>query len=427
MDLLFKNIRLIEPISNRDERINLWLKDGKIAHCSAEEAPQEAIAEKIDASGLVVAPGFLDIHTHLREPGQEHKETIKTGTNAAANGGFTAVVCMPNTEPAIDDITVVEYIKNKSKDLLTDVLISAAISQKREGQLLAPLLELDEAGVVMFTDDGSCVESADMLKRAFDYASTKDLLIAEHCEEHSLTKNFAMDECHLSLKLGLKGYPAVAEDVIVARDLLLAEYCGGRRIHLQHLSTANSVKFVRKAKANGSRVSCEVTPHHFTLTRDLLDSYDTNYKMNPPLRSKDDVAAILEGIADGTIDCIATDHAPHALHENDVEYEKAPCGIIGLETALGLSLTHLYHTGLIGLKRIVELLATNPRKVLNLPQLRIEVGEMANLTIFAPDEEWIVNKSNFESMARNMPYDGMKLKGKPKYAINNNKVWASKL
>lgn len=427
MNLFFKNIRVIEPITGKDEKTNLWIKDGKIMHCSPDDVAVEMSAEVIEAYDLVAAPGFLDLHTHLREPGQEYKETIKTGTDAAANGGFTGVVCMPNTEPAIDDITVVEYIKNKSKGLLTDVLISASISQKREGKLISPMLELDEAGVVMFTDDGHCVDSTEMLKRAFDYAATKDLLISEHCEDHSLTKNFAMDECHLSMKLGLKGYPSIAEEIIVSRDLMVAEYCGNRRLHLQHLSTAKSVELVRNAKKRGMRVSCEVAPHHFTLTRDLMESYDTNLKMDPPLRSKDDLNAILEGIKDGTIDCIATDHAPHALHEKDVEFEKAPNGITGLETALGLSLTHLYHNGIVGLKELIELLSVNPRKILNLPQVKIEVNETANLTIFAPNEEWIVNKDNFMSISKNMPYNGMKLKGKPRFAVNNGKVWTSKL
>lgn len=427
MNLFFKNIRVIEPITGKDEKTNLWIKDSKIMHCSPDDVAVEMSAEVIEASDLVAAPGFLDLHTHLREPGQEYKETIKTGTDAAANGGFTGVVCMPNTEPAIDDITVVEYIKNKSKGLLTDVLISASISQKREGKLISPMLELDEAGVVMFTDDGHCVDSTEMLKRAFDYAATKDLLISEHCEDHSLTKNFAMDECHLSMKLGLKGYPSIAEEIIVSRDLMIAEYCGNRRLHLQHLSTAKSVELVRNAKKRGMRVSCEVAPHHFTLTRDLMESYDTNLKMDPPLRSKDDLNAILEGIKDGTIDCIATDHAPHALHEKDVEFEKAPNGITGLETALGLSLTHLYHNGIVGLKELIELLSVNPRKILNLPQVKIDVNETANLTIFAPNEEWIVNKDNFMSISKNMPYNGMKLKGKPRFAVNNGKVWTSKL
>lgn len=427
MNIFFKNIRVINPSQNLDKRVNLYIKNGIIEHCTEDDCTVDTNAQILDGSDLVAAPGFIDIHTHLREPGFEYKETIKSGTAAAANGGFTAVVCMPNTEPPIDDITVVEYIKNKSKDLLVDVYIAGAISQKREGKLISPMLELDDAGVVMFTDDGTCVHSPEMLKRAFDYASTRDLLIAEHCEEHSLTKNFAMDECHLSIKLGLKGYPAVAEEIIVARDIALAEYCGNRRLHLQHLSTKGSIELVRNAKKKGLRVSCEVTPHHLILSRDLLESYNTNLKMNPPLRSKNDINALIEGIKDGTIDCIATDHAPHALHEKDVEFEKAPYGITGLETAMGLIINNLHHLYNISLNKIVELLSTNPRKLLKLNEIKIAKGEKANLTIFAPNEEWIVNKNNFQSISKNMPYDGMKLKGRPKFTINNGKIWSSKL
>lgn len=427
MNILFKNIRVINPEQNLDKKVNLYIKEGIIQHCDESDCTVDTNTEVIDGSELVAAPGFCDIHVHLREPGFEYKETIKTGTDAAANGGFTTVVCMPNTEPAIDDITVVEYIKNKSKDLLVDVLIAGAISQNREGKLISPMLELDEAGVVMFTDDGSCVHSAEMLRRAFDYAGTKDLLIAEHCEEHSLTKNFAMDECELSIKLGLKGYPRVAEEMIVARDILLAEYCGNRRLHLQHLSTKGSIDLVRNAKKRGIRVSCEITPHHIMLNRDLLESYDTNLKINPPLRSNEDIIALIEGIKDGTIDCIATDHAPHALHEKEVEFEKAPNGIVGLETAVGIILSNLYHIYDISLYKIIELMSNNPRKLLKLNSINIKPFEKANLTIFAPNEEWIVNKNNFMSQSKNTPFDGIKLKGRPKYTINNNKIWTSKL
>ena len=427
MNILFKNIRVINPEQNLDKKVNLYIKDGIIHHCDETDCTVDTSTKIIDGTELIAAPGFCDIHTHLREPGFEYKEKIKTGTDAAANGGFTAVVCMPNTEPAIDDITVVEYIKNKSKDLLVDVLIAGTISQKREGKLISPMLELDDAGVVMFTDDGSCVHSAEMLRRAFDYAGTRDLLIAEHCEEHSLTKNFAMDECELSIKLGLKGYPRVAEEIIVARDILLAEYCGNRRLHLQHLSTKGSIDLVRNAKKRGLRISCEVTPHHLTLSRDLLESYGTNLKMNPPLRSTEDIMSLIDGIKDGTIDCIATDHAPHALHEKEVEFEKAPNGIVGLETALGLVLNNLYHLQNISLDSIIKLMSINPRKILNINAIKIAKYEKANLTIFAPNEEWIVNKNNFMSCSKNTPFNGMKLKGRPKYTINNNKIWTSKL
>eukprot|EP01107_Rhizomastix_libera_P008304 TRINITY_DN23483_c0_g1_i1.p1 TRINITY_DN23483_c0_g1~~TRINITY_DN23483_c0_g1_i1.p1 ORF type:complete len:427 (-),score=-31.83 TRINITY_DN23483_c0_g1_i1:626-1906(-) len=426
MNLLFKNIRVINPAQELDAKVNLLIKDGVIAHCSTEEVAVDGNCKVVDGENLVCSPGLFDMHVHLREPGEEYKEDLKTGTDAAANGGFTGVVCMPNTLPAIDDVTVVAYIKEKTKDTLTEVFPAAAITQKREGKLISPMLELNEAGALYFTDDGGSIESAEMMKRAFDYAATKDLLIAQHCEEHSLTKNFAMNESVLSYKLGLKGYPNVAEDIIVSRDIMLAE-AGNRKYHVSHISSASSVELVRKAKAKGARVTCEVTPHHFTLTEELLPAYDTNHKMNPPLRTGGDINAIIEGIKDGTIDCIATDHAPHALHEKEVEFERAPNGIVGLETALGLAMTNLVHAGHITLTKLIELMSVNPRKLVNLPEVKIAVGEAANLTIFAPNEDWNVNKNNFKTKSLNTPFDGMKLKGKPKFAINRRLVCESVL
>lgn len=427
MNHFFKNIRVIEPAAGIDAKVNLWVKDGIIMHCSAEEANIDSSTQIINADNLVAAPGLFDMHVHLREPGEEYKESIKTGTDAAANGGFTGVVCMPNTSPCIDDVTVVEYIKEKSKGLLTDVKIAAAITQKREGKLISPMLELNDAGVVYFTDDGSAVEASEMMRRAFDYSSTHDLMIAQHCEDHSLTKGFAMNETVLSYKLGLKGYPNVAEEIIVDRDIRLSKLSGNRRYHVSHISTKGALELVKSAKDSGLRVSCEVTPHHFTLTDELMVTYNTDLKMNPPLRANDDRDAIIEALKNGTIDCIATDHAPHALHEKEVEFEKAPCGIIGLETSLGLTLTNLYHAGHLSLVEIIKLMSVNPRRLLNIPEVKIEKGINANLTIFAPDEEWIVNKSNFKGLSKNTPFDGYKLKGKPKFAINNNLIHESYL
>jgi dihydroorotase len=284
------------------------------------------------------------------------------------------------------------------------------------------MLELDDEGVVMFTDDGASVQSSDVMRRVFDYAATRDLLISQHCEDHTLTAGFAMNEGALSDKLGLKGYPYVAEEMIVARDIMLSEYCGKRRYHVQHVSTNGAVRIVKDAKSRGLRVSCEVAPHHFSIDDRVLDSFDTNYKMNPPLRRQRDIDAIIEGLIDGTIDCIATDHAPHALHEKDVEFESAPHGIIGLETSLAVSLTFLVHKNYLSLSQLIEKMSVNPRRILQLPEIRIEKGAKANLTIFSPDEEWEVDTLKFKSMARNCPYHGMKLNGKPKYSINNNQI-----
>ncbi len=427
MNIYFENIRIINPYQEIDGKFNLWIKNGQIVHLSPDSPELDDETRKINADGLVCSPGLFDMHVHFREPGYEYKETILSGAESAANGGFTAVVCMPNTKPAIDDVPVYEYIVNRAKGNLVDVFVAGAITKGRKGKSLSPMLELLESGVVYFTDDGTCITQSEVMRRAFDYAATKDILLAQHCEEHSLTEDFAMDESALSYKLGLKGYPRVAEEIIVSRDIRLAEYCGNRRIHFSHVSSAGSVELIRTAKAKGQRVSCEVTPHHISLSHNLLDSYDPNLKMNPPLRSEQDIEAIIEGLKDGTIDCIATDHAPHSLHEKEVEYERAPYGVVGLETSLGLSLTYLYHKDVLSLREIVEKMAVNPRRLLNIADIIFEAGLQANMTIFDPDEEWQVNKSNFKSKSLNTPFDGMSLKGKPKFAISNGQIYESNL
>lgn len=427
MNIYFSGIRVINPADNTNSIYNLWLKDGIIKALSTGEVTVDSDTEKIDGSELICAPGFFDMHVHLREPGYEFKEDIKTGTMSAANGGFTGVCCMPNTDPAIDNITVVEYINQKSKNNIVDVVVSGSITQNREGKLLSPMFELNDHGVPIFTDDGSCVMDSEVMRRAFDYAASRDLLLAQHCEDHALTDGFSANESEISAKLGLKGYPSIAEEIIIARDIALSEYCGNRRYHVSHISTRGAVRIVADAKRRGLRVSCEVTPHHFMLTDDVLIEYNTNHKMNPPLRSKDDIEAILEGLSNDTIDCIATDHAPHALHEKDVEYETAPNGIIGLETAIGLSLHYLVHKGYLTFEKLIEKMSVNPRKLLGMPNIEIKQGEKANLTIFSPDEEWIVNMEVFKSKSKNTPFEGMKLKGKPKYTVNNNKLFECKL
>jgi dihydroorotase len=422
MNICFDNILLVSPEDNREERVYLWLKDGKINHCSPEQPTLDTDTERENGEALVCFPGFFDMHVHLREPGQEYKETIRTGTDAAANGGFTGVLCMPNTAPAIDSVPIVEYILNRAKDTLTEVYCSAAITKGRKGTELAPLLELNDAGVVMFTDDGSCVMNSEVMRRAFDYTAPFDALLSQHCEDHALTEGFAMNEGAVSTKLGLKGYPTVAEEIMINRDIQLAEYCGNRRYHVSHMSTQGGVRIVREAKQRGARVTCEVTPHHFVLTDEAVGEYDTHAKMNPPLRRPEDITAIIEGLKDGTVDCIATDHAPHAPHEKEVEFASAANGITGLESSIGLSLTHLYHTGHVSLKRIAELMSVNPRTILNLPSISIREGEVANLTIVAPDEEWVFDINRSRSKSKNCPFGGVALKGKPRYAINRDQI-----
>lgn len=427
MSILLKNIRVINPVENLDKNLYIKINDGIITECSENQIDSENSDHIIDGESLVCAPGFMDMHVHLREPGLEYKEDIASGCASAANGGFTAICCMPNTEPTIDEASVVELIKHKAKGKATDVFISASITQGRDGKHISPMLELADCGVVMFTDDGACVMDSEVLKRAFNYASVKNLLISQHCEDKTLTQNFAINEGFWSFKLGLKGYPAVAEEIMIARDLMLAEYCDNVRYHVSHVSTKRGIALIRQAKARGINVTCEVTPHHFTLTDDKVATYNTNLKMNPPLRRSEDIDAIIEGLKDNTIDCIASDHAPHALHEKEVEFDIAPYGILGLETSVGLALTKLYHTSALSLSQVIEKYSVNPRKILNLPEIQIKVGEMANLSIFAPDEEWVVKVNRFKSKSTNTPFEDYILTGKPKYIINNKQLIQSSL
>ncbi len=419
MNTLFRNIRLVWPLDNRDERINLWLVDGEIRSCDASMPAISAETEVIDGTALVASPGLFDMHVHLREPGQLHKESIATGTQAAAAGGFTGVVCMPNTEPAIDSLETIEYIKQKSAGNIVDVHCCASITKGRVGSDLSAIHALAQAGAVMFSDDGGCVESAEVMRRAFDYGSSIDALLTQHCEEHSMTKDFAMHEGRVSAELGLKGYPSVAEDIIVARDILLAEYCGNRRYHAAHISSAGTVRLMREARTRGQRVSCEVAPHHFILTDEAVRGYNTNAKMNPPLRTQKDVEAILQALSDGIIDVIATDHAPHAAMEKSVEFDKAPNGIVGLETSLSLSLTALYHTKALSLLSVIDKLAVAPRRILNLPQPEMKVGARANLSIIDPDFEWTIQVSQFKSRSHNSPFDGRPVRGRAMWVCNN--------
>jgi len=427
MNLILKNIRLINPLEKIDDFYNVLIEDGILKLITKDDITFDGSLKELNCDNLIGVPGLFDMHVHLREPGYEYKEDILSGLQSAANGGFTGVVCMPNTNPSIDNIAIVEYIKNKSNNNIVDNYISAAITKNREGNYLTEMLELNEAGVVMFTDDGSPLMRSDVMRLAFEYATPKDLLLSQHCEDINLTKNYSMNEGKLSFELGLKGYPSVAEEIILYRDILLAEYLGNRRYHAQHLSTAGSVKLIKDAKNKGLRVTAEVTPHHLILNDQNLRTYNSNYKMNPPLRTDNDIQALVDGLVDGTIDCIATDHAPHALHEKFVELENAPNGIIGLETSLGLILTYFYHKNILSLNKIIDLISINPRKILNLPEIKFIVGEKVNMTIIDLNEEWTVNTEKFKSKSKNTPFNYFNLKGKPKYTINNNQIYECNL
>ena len=426
MNIILKGGHLIDPVSGRDETVDIHLRDGRIERIAAGVNPADG-GEVIDLQGKIVAPGFIDMHVHLREPGFEHKETIQTGCAAAAAGGFTAVCCMPNTNPAIDEASVVQFILSRSRiamNGLIDVHPIAAVTMERKGEHLAPLAELAEAGAVAFTDDGDPVHDAEIMRRALEYAAMFDRPIIQHAQEQSMTRNGVMNEGFVSTTLGLAGMPVIAEDVMVARDIALVEYTRGR-YHVAHMSTAGSTDLVRQAKARGFDVTCEVTPHHFTLTDDAVRTYDTNTKMNPPLRTREDVEALKAGLKDGTIDVIATDHAPHSFDEKEVEYQQAPFGIIGLETAIGIAIRELVHGNIITLYQLIEKMSVNPRRILRLPPIRIQEGEMANLTLFDPADEWVVDPTKFRSKSRNTPFRGMLLTGKPWGVVNNGRFFRS--
>jgi len=418
--ILLKNCQVIEPNAGIDSVLDIFVVDGVIEKVGSKLSAQKDV-EELELKGKIVAPGFMDMHVHLREPGFEHKETIETGTLAAAVGGFTAVCCMPNTDPAIDDASVVNSITEKSRavnDGLVDVFCVGAVTKGREGNELAPMMELAEAGVVGFTDDGAPVMDADKMRRALEYASMLKKPILQHAEDISMTKGGVMNEGFVATSLGLPPMPSVAEEIMVARDIKLVEYVKAQ-YHVAHISTAGTVELIRNAKQKKLPVTCEVTPHHFSLTDDAVRSFDTNTKMNPPLRTKDDIEAIKEGLRDGTIDVIATDHAPHSFDEKQVEFAYAPFGIVGLETALGLCCTELVEKKILTLVQLIEKLSVNPRKILHLPDIKIAEGEEANLTFLDPAREWTVNVNEFKSKSKNSPFDGWKLKGKAIGIINN--------
>jgi dihydroorotase len=421
MNILLKNLRVIDPLTKQDAKgLDIEIVDGKIAQIGKGLTSQH---ESRDMSGMIAAPGFFDMHVHLREPGQEYKETIESGTRAAAAGGFTGVCCMPNTEPSISDPFVVSYIKEKAAGNLVDVAICGTMTKGRKGEELAPMEALHKAGVRMVSDDGGAVRSSEIMRRVLEYAKMFDLLATQHCEEHSMTKNAPMNEGKMSAKLGVQGWPTVAEDIIISRDILLAEYVGDARYHVAHMSTKGAVRLVREAKARGVKVSCEVTPHHFLLTDDAIESHGTLAKMNPPLRTQEDIDAILEGLADGTIDCISTDHAPHAKHEKETDLNSASFGIIGLETAIPIAITELIQKKKIDWTTLVEKMSINPRKLLKLPDIRIAVGEPANLTLIDPDLDWTFSDKDIFSKSQNTPFIGTRFKGRAIGAINNQQAW----
>ena len=422
MKIVLNNSYILHPQQKIDkDKTDILLIDGIISKIGNLTNSDLKEAREIDLSGKYIVPGFLDMHVHLREPGREDEETILSGCEAAANGGFTGIACMPNTEPAIDSAEVITLIKRKAAGNIVDVYPVAAATVGRKGEVISPMAELFQYGAVGFSDDGVAIKTSSILRRALEYSKMYNTPVIEHCEDESLTGG-SMNEGLNSTTLGLPPVPSVSEDIIVMRDILMAEYTGGK-IHIAHISTKKSVEMVREAKKKGINVTAEVTPHHFTLTDDAVKTYDTNTKMSPPLRMRKDVDAILSGLKDGTIDCIASDHAPHSIEEKEVEYDYAPNGILGLETEVGLVFTELYHNKILDLNQIVEKLSINPRKILNLPIPKFEAGEQANFTIIDPDEVWTVDISKFKSRSVNSPFDKRLLTGKAVGVINNSKMF----
>ncbi len=406
MKLLIANGHLIDPTEGQNSGKNMLIENGRVVAWLGqnESAPEDA--EVFDATGLIVAPGFIDLHVHLREPGEEHKETIASGCAAALAGGFTSVCPMPNTMPVNDNAAITRYmIEQAERAGLANVFPVGAITKSSDGSELAEMGEMKAAGAVAVSDDGRPVPNAGIMRRAMEYAKDFDLPVVDHCENKSLTSGGVMHEGRISLLLGLKGMPALAEDLDAVRDVILAKETGAR-VHIAHISTKGAIEIVRRAKNENINITCEVTPHHFTLTDKTVEGYDTNTKMSPPLRSEEHLEAILEAIKDGTIDAIATDHAPHHADEKALEYDRAPFGIIGLETAVGLAFERLVHAGIIDLVRLVELFSTNPAKIFGLKgRGTLKVGSIADVTILDPDFNWTYKVSETKSKSKNTPFD----------------------
>lgn len=420
--LIIRNGAIIDPSQSLDARRDLLIRDGRVAEIG-ESISADGV-ETFDASGLIVAPGFIDLHVHLREPGFEYKETIASGARAAVAGGFTSVCCMPNTKPVNDNSSVTSFIVEQARAAkLANVFPIGAITQGSKGEQLAEIGEMKTAGIVAISDDGKPVLDSGLMRRAMEYSRDFDLPVIDHCEDCCGAAGWAMHEGEYSALMGLKGLPGAAEDLHVARDIMLAELTGAR-VHIAHISTARSVDLVRQAKQKGLAVTCEVTPHHFTLTdRDVYESgYDTNFKMAPPLRSQSDLEVVIEGLRDGVIDAIATDHAPHHANEKMLEFDHAPNGIAGLETAVSLTLDRLVHRGVIALSRMIELLSTNPARIFKLDRGTLKVGAVGDVTIFDPNRQVKIDASKFQSKSRNTPFDGWELRGTPVATIAGGRI-----
>lgn len=425
--MLLKNVKPVSKTHKGNTLVDIRIEEGVIKEIG-EQLKATKGEETQDFNGAYVSPGWMDMHVHLREPGYEHKETIKTGCEAAAFGGFTAVACMPNTKPATHTRDVVEYIIKKAETLPVDVHPIATVTKERKGKSISEMADLKEGGAVAFSDDGDPVYDSQVMRVALEYSSMLDMPIINHEEDLALSRPGHMNEGLVSTRLGLDGTPGIAEEVMIARDILLAEYTGGH-IHVAHISTKNAVDLVRQAKKKGIKVTTEVCAHHFDLTDEEIDKqhFDTNFKMHPPLRTQKDVDAMIEGLVDGTIDAICTDHAPHAIEEKEVEFMYAPNGIIGLETAWAITNMRLFQTEKLDLQQLMDKLVYKPREILNLDIPELKEGAKANLTFFNTDEEWTFTAENVRSKSKNSPYLNTSLKGRALGIFNKGQLVMNEL
>jgi len=420
---LFKNGRVVDPASGTDAVQDILVEDGRILEIGKIDGVSEKNGDQVlDMSRLVVCPGFIDMHVHFREPGQEWKETVATGAAAAAAGGFTAVACMPNTVPVMDNRSMVEFVQARAKEAgLSRVWPIGAVTKGQNGKELAEIGDMNEGGAVAFSDDGRPIRSSQIMRMALEYSRIFNVPVIDHCEDTDLVGNGVVHEGWVSSRLGFKGWPGVAEDIMVGRNILLSEYTGGH-VHIAHMSTGRSAQLVREAKTRGSRVTCEVTPHHLVLDHEAVLQFDTNAKMNPPLRAGNDTEALKAALADGTVDAIATDHAPHHCDEKCVEFSRAPFGIVGLETAVSICLDRLVSKNVISLDRLVSLFTTGPAGVLGVDRGKIAVGMEADLTVLDLDREFTIDSADFESKSENSPFLDWKLQGGPVMTVVNGNV-----
>ncbi|UCE67921.1 MAG: dihydroorotase [Candidatus Zixiibacteriota bacterium] len=420
-DMVLAGGKIVDPATGYFGPATVFISDGKIEKVEKRKKSKIAGGNVIKLDGKIICPGFIDMHVHLREPGDEDEETIISGSEAAAAGGFTSIACMPNTKPPLDDAGAIEYVNNRALLAPVKVYPVGAVTVGQKGDTLTEMMEMSACGAVAFSDDGSGVQNNDMMRRALEYSKTCGVPVISHCEYSDLTASGVMHEGFISSKLGMKGIPAIAEELMVMREIMLASLTGAR-VHIAHVSTAGSVDLIRKAKKSKVPVTAEVTPHHFSMTDELINSFDTNLKVNPPLRTKNDVDAVIKGLADGAIDCVASDHAPHSIEDKELEFDYAPFGLIGLETALGLVITKLINEKILTWVEVVDRMSAAPARILDIPGGILNEGEPADITVIDPELEWIVNPNDFKSLSRNTPFAGWQLKGKAVMTIVDGNI-----